>query len=107
MSLSIQNLPMTNTIRSRKVITYSAEEFACIDRHIERYFGKVTQVIDDPSCLDPQIDLLVIGPTSKRDYFTVITRGLGAYSPPDKYPSRKNLNARTCLLYTSPSPRDS
>ena len=98
MSLSIQNLPMTNTIRSRKVITYSAEEFACIDRHIERYFGKVTQVIDDPSCLDPQIDLLVIGPTSKRDYFTVITRGLGAYSPPDKYPSRKNLNARTELV---------
>lgn len=69
-----------------KTICYTPDQFACIDEHIERHFGHISQVIADPSPVDPQIDLLVIAPNEQHDFYTVITRGMGSYVP---YPSDK------------------
>ena len=66
-------------VRSKKTVKYTRDQLNCIDSHVSRHFGQVTQVLKDHIFSKSKFDLLIVEPTPSRNFFTVVTRGLGAY----------------------------
>lgn len=58
---------------------YSNEEFDCIDQHIEKYFGKVETVFHEISSPDIHVDVYIVPPDVNRNYYSLITLGMGAH----------------------------
>ena len=58
---------------------YTDAERAALEAHITKYFGKIDTVIRDGDSPDISVDIAVISPTSERNFFTLVTIGMGAY----------------------------
>ena len=58
---------------------YLQEEHEQVSGHIVRVFGKADQVLQDPVGEDIQVDLQIIAPTQQKNYYTVVTLGMGAH----------------------------
>ena len=59
---------------------YTEAELNAVEAHIEKYFGECTNVFHEISSPDLHIDILIIEPTKERNYYVLVTTGMGAHS---------------------------
>lgn len=62
----------------RKPIVYSAEEAETIERHIRTYYGRYDTVLHEIVSPDIHVDIYPVKPTPERNYYIMITCGMGA-----------------------------
>ena len=53
-----------------------------VEGHIQQYFGKFENVFHELVSPDIHVDICVVPPSEERDYYTLVTMGMGA--PPDE-----------------------
>lgn len=58
---------------------YTESEMATIEGHIDKYFGKVENVFHELVSPDIHVDICIVPPSEKRDYYTLVTMGMGAH----------------------------
>ncbi|MEQ2398161.1 immunity protein Imm33 domain-containing protein [Merdimmobilis hominis] len=58
---------------------YTEEEMEAIEGHIERHFGKFENVFHEIVSPDIHVDICVVPPSEERDYYTLVTMGMGAH----------------------------
>ena len=58
---------------------YTGEEMKAVEGHIQQYFGKFENVFHELSSPDIHVDICVVPPSEKRDYYTLVTMGMGAH----------------------------
>ena len=58
---------------------YTEEEMEAVEGHIEQYFGKVENVFHELVSPDIHVDICVVPPAGERDYYTLVTMGMGAH----------------------------
>ena len=58
---------------------YTEEEMEAIEGHIQQYFGKFETVFHEIVSPDIHVDICVVPPTEERDYYTLVTMGMGAH----------------------------
>lgn len=65
---------------------YTESELTALERYIEKTFGRFESVIHELESPDIHVDIYVIAPTKKKNYYTLVTCGMGAHRmdlPPD------------------------
>lgn len=58
---------------------YTEEEMEAVEGHIEQYFGKFENVFHEIVSPDIHVDICMVPPTEERDYYTLVTMGMGAH----------------------------
>ena len=58
---------------------YSEEEMEAIEEHIQQYFGDFEHVFHELASPDIHVDICVVQPSAERDYYTLVTMGMGAH----------------------------
>mgnify|MGYP001127431003 CR=1 FL=1 len=58
---------------------YTSKEMEAIEKHIERYFGKTDNVFHELVSPDIHVDIYIVTPTPERNFYTLITGGMGAH----------------------------
>ena len=58
---------------------YNEEEMEAVEGHIQQYFGKFENVFHELSSPDIHVDICVVPPSKERDYYTLVTMGMGAH----------------------------
>ena len=58
---------------------YTEEEMEAVEGHIQQYFGKFENVFHELSSPDIHVDICVVPPSQERDYYTLVTMGMGAH----------------------------
>lgn len=58
---------------------YTEEEMSAIERHIQNTFGAFENVFHELVSPDIHVDICVVPPTEERDYYTLVTMGMGAH----------------------------
>ena len=58
---------------------YTEEEMETVEGHIQKYFGEFENVFHELSSPDIHVDICVVPPSKKRDYYTLVTMGMGAH----------------------------
>ena len=58
---------------------YTEEEMNAVEEHIEQYFGKFENVFHELDSPDIHVDICVVPPSEERDYYTLVTMGMGAH----------------------------
>lgn len=58
---------------------YSPRHRALVEAHIEKYFGAISFILSQVTYQDIKLDIAVIEPDSRRNFYLLITMGLGAY----------------------------
>ena len=59
-------------------VVYSKEELNTLEQHIEKYFGPFKNVFHEIASPDIHVDIVIIEPTPERNYYVLITTGMGA-----------------------------
>ena len=79
---------------------YTPEQLRSFDRHLELNFGPVDQIMAAPSCSNPVIDLIVLAPDplAGRNFYTLLTRGMGSYIAPARNDMERSLPERVELI---------
>jgi hypothetical protein len=65
---------------------YSEDDLNTLEAHIEKYFGSYQNVFHEIASPDIHVDIAVIEPSPRRNYYTLVTMGMGARkmkTPPD------------------------
>lgn len=86
---SMQRLKHTHSVgkvAAQASEPYTKEEKNAIDVHIRKYFGRMEAILHSTESENDGPDILLIAPTSRYDYYTLITRGAGSrkMNMPDK-----------------------
>ena len=58
---------------------YTEEEMEAVEGHIQQYFGKFENVFHELSSPDIHVDICVVPPSKERNYYTLVTMGMGAH----------------------------
>ena len=58
-------------------VMYSEEEQTAIEQHIARYFGPNENVFHELISYDIHVDIYIVEPTPERNYYTLVTGGMG------------------------------
>ena len=58
---------------------YTEEEMEAIEGHIRQYFGAFDNVFHEIVSPDIHVDICVVPPAGERDYYTLVTMGMGAH----------------------------
>jgi len=58
---------------------YNEHELEVLENHISNYFGKFDNVLHEVMSPDIHVDICVIDPTPERNYYTLVTMGMGAH----------------------------
>ena len=58
---------------------YTEEEMEAVEGYIEKYFGEVENVFHELVSPDIHVDICVVPPAEERDYYTLVTMGMGAH----------------------------
>ncbi len=58
---------------------YTESEMDTIEKHIDKCFGKVDNVFHELVSPDIHVDICIVPPTEERDYYTLVTMGMGAH----------------------------
>ena len=58
---------------------YSEAEMEAVENHIQRYFGPFENVWHELESPDIHVDICLIPPGEDRDYYTLVTMGMGAH----------------------------
>lgn len=77
---------------------YSLEEIECLEEHIEKYFGETPTVFHEITSEDIHVDVYIAPPSKERNFYTLITLGMGAreMNTPDDV-SKKRCELLICL----------
>ena len=59
-------------------VLYSEDELDALGRHIEKYFGSYKNVLHEIASPDIHVDIAIIEPTPERNYYVLVTMGMGA-----------------------------
>lgn len=60
-------------------IAYSKKELDAIERHVEEHFGEIGEELQEVSPNRLHTDILIIPPHDGREFYTLVTEGMGAY----------------------------
>ena len=82
---------------------YTEEEMDAVQRHIETYYGTLETVWHELISPDIHVDICVIPPTQEKDYYTLITMGMGAHrmDVPTELKDKKLARAELALALPS------
>lgn len=58
---------------------YSEDEMSAIEQHIQSTFGVFDQVLHELDSPDIHVDICVVPPSERRNYYTLVTMGMGAH----------------------------
>ena len=58
---------------------YAEEEMSAIEQHIKNTFGEFENVFHELVSPDIHVDICVVPPSEERDYYTLVTMGMGAH----------------------------
>ena len=58
---------------------YTEEEMSAVEQHIENAFGPFENVFHERVSPDIHVDICVVPPSVGRDYYTLVTMGMGAH----------------------------
>ena len=58
---------------------YTQEEMEAVEGHIQQYFGKFENVFHELDSPDIHVDICVVPPSEERDYYTLVTMGMGTH----------------------------
>ena len=58
---------------------YTEEEMEAVEGHIQQYFGPFENVFHELVSPDIHVDICVVPPSRERDYYTLVTMGMGAH----------------------------
>ena len=58
---------------------YEEGDWDAVDAHIERYFGKSENVFHELVSPDIHVDIYIIPPTPERNYYILVTHGMGGH----------------------------
>ncbi|MCH5325313.1 MAG: DUF2185 domain-containing protein [Eubacterium sp.] len=58
---------------------YSESELNVLEKHIEKHFGKFPNVFHEIFSPDIHVDICIIPPTKKQNFYTLVTMGMGAH----------------------------
>ena len=58
---------------------YSEDEMSAIEQHIGKAFGPVEMVFHELVSPDIHVDICMVPPSEERDYYTLVTMGMGAH----------------------------
>ena len=58
---------------------YTEEEMEAVEGHIQQYFGDFEHVFHELASPDIHVDICVVQPSAERDYYTLVTMGMGAH----------------------------
>ena len=58
---------------------YTEDEMETVEGHIQQYFGKFENVFHELASPDIHVDICVVPPSEERDYYTLVTMGMGAH----------------------------
>ena len=57
---------------------YTIDEMEAVEEHIQKYFGEIGHVFHELVSPDIHVDICVVPPDGERDYYTLVTMGMGA-----------------------------
>ena len=58
---------------------YTEEEMSAVEQHIKRNFGDFDRVFHELVSPDIHVDICIVPPSDERDYYTLVTMGMGAH----------------------------
>ncbi len=58
---------------------YTTAEAKCVREHVETHFGHIDRVFSEIESPDIKADILILDPAPGREYYTLITHGMGAH----------------------------
>jgi tetratricopeptide (TPR) repeat protein len=61
-----------------RLAVYSKEELNALEGHIEKYFGPYKNVFHEIASPDIHVDIALIEPVPERNYYVLVTMGMGA-----------------------------
>ena len=64
---------------NREPELYTEEEMSAVEQHIKRTFGEFDHVFHELVSPDIHVDICVVPPSEERDYYTLVTMGMGAH----------------------------
>ncbi|MDR2111101.1 MAG: suppressor of fused domain protein, partial [Spirochaetaceae bacterium] len=82
---------------------YSEAELDCVEAHIAAWFGSYKNVFHELLSPDIHVDIVVIEPVKERDYYVLVTVGMGAHRmnlPPEL--RERNLERAELLVCLPP-----
>ena len=82
---------------------YTEDEINTLEQHIIRNFGEFTNVFHEVMSSDIHVDIYVIEPDRDRDYYTLVTLGMGAHRMPVPEELRPEIPERAEVMITLPS----
>ena len=68
-----------SSTENREPEVYSEDEMSAIEQHIKNTFGEFENVFHELVSPDIHVDLCVVPPSEERDYYTLVTMGMGAH----------------------------
>lgn len=81
---------------------YTEEEMQAVHDHIDTHIGASSFVIHEPISPDIHVDIVVIPPTPERNYYTLVTMGMGAHRMKVPQELTTSFTPRAELLITLP-----
>ena len=81
---------------------YTEEELNAVETHITSHFGEFKNVFHEIVSPDIHVDICMIEPTSERNYYTLVTMGMGAHRMNVPEELRKHKIERAEVLITLP-----
>lgn len=58
---------------------YAQEDWDAVDEHVERWFGPCENVFHEIVSPDIHVDIYILPPTRQRNYYVLMTHGMGAH----------------------------
>lgn len=58
---------------------YEEEELDALEAHIDKFFGHSDHVFHEIASPDIHVDIFIVEPTAERNYYTLVTSGMGAH----------------------------
>ena len=80
--------------------TYTEEQLAKIEEHIEKYFGQIENYYQEKDTDDIKLNIYIIPPTPKRRNITLVTGGMGAHkmNVPESLDDQKLQRAELIII---------
>ena len=68
-----------SSTENREPELYTEDEMSAIEQHIQNTFGEFENVFHELVSPDIHVDICVVPPSEERDYYTLVTMGMGAH----------------------------
>ncbi len=80
-------------------ITYNEDEILAVENHIAKAYGDFDSVLHEIISPDIHVDICIIKPTKERNFYTLVTMGMGAHkmSVPEEISNRARAELCICL----------